>query len=107
MNSEFKDWYHGGFTHAKHNLAEEVIKNCENVVHVDTDMCLYEYVLPTTTFKLSPSETKYLESDTAAVRDKALECWIRWLAKEMGKEVTDEYVQYCIDSWHETMKLLG
>ena len=35
--------------------------------------------------------------------DTALECWIRWLAKEIGKEVTDEYVQYCVDSWHETM----
>ena len=52
---------------------------------------------------LSEEEVKYVKSD----EDKALECWIRHLAKEMGREVTDEYVQYCIDSWHETMKLLG
>ena len=107
MESEFKlreiikNAYHSGETHAC--MPSEMP---EKVEHHDK-AGIYEYVTPIATFKLSASETKYLESDIAVTRDKALECWIRYLAKETGKEVTDEYVQYCIDSWHETMERLG
>lgn len=107
MNSEFKDIYHGGFTHARRNISKAILDSDEKYVYADTDNCIYERVMPTATFELSDAEKKYTASDTAAVRDKVLECWIRHLAKEMGREVTDEYVQHCIDSWHETMKLLG
>lgn len=93
--------FKSGETHA--HIPSEIPENVE----FHDNASIYEYVTPIVTFKLSNSETKYLESDIAATRDKALECWIRHLAKEMGRELTDEYVQYCIDSWHETMGRLG
>ena len=72
----------------------------------DDRMCLYEKVTSSSVYGQQKAIVNN-DSDTAAVRDKVLECWIRHLAKEMGREVTDEYVQYCIDSWHETMERLG
>ena len=101
MMENIKAAYHSGESHAV--MPSKIHAQVE---HHDK-AGIYERVMPSATFELSDVETKYAESDTAAVRDKALECWIRWLAKEMGKEVTDEYVQYCIDSWHETIGRLG
>ncbi len=96
-----KKAYHSGETHAV--MPIEIPAQVE--FHDKSG--IYEYDTPIATFKLTASETKYLDSDIAAVRDKALECWIRHLVKEMGREVTDEYVQYCINLWHETMDILG